>query len=188
MKTVYIIHGWAESPDTPIHQWLKSELTKNGFKVVVPKMPYSKKPTIKNWLGKIKDVVERPNKDVILVGHSIGCQTILRYLEKLPSTVKVGAAVFIAPWLKLSNLDKAEQQIADPWLKTRINEMEVVKHISKMVAIFSDNDYYVPIENKKLFERKFGAKTIVESKKGHFTEDDGVIKLPSTLKVILKMK
>ncbi len=188
MKTVYIIHGWDNSPDKPIHRWLKFELEKNGFKVVVPSMPHPKKPTIEDWVAKIKDVVEQPDGDVILVGHSIGCQTILRYLEKLDSTVTVGGVVLIAPWLTLSNIDEAGQRIAGPWLETPINEMEVIKHAPKIVAIFSDNDPYVPIENRKLFEHAFGAETIVESGKGHFTESDGVVTLPSALEVILKMK
>ncbi|MFA5360436.1 MAG: alpha/beta fold hydrolase [Candidatus Paceibacterota bacterium] len=189
MKKVIIIHGWGGSPNEPLLKWLKSELEKNGFEVVVPEMPNSEKPNIKTWVLKLKEIVEKPDKDTILVGHSIGCQTILRYLEKLHSTSMVGGVVFIAPWFTLSNLESDEEwRVADPWLNRSIRETNVIKHTPKITAIFSDNDPYVPSENIEMFKKKFNAKVIVEHEKGHFTADDGVEKLESALNTILKIK
>jgi len=188
-KRVFIIHSWGGSPNDPLLRWLKLELEKNGFEVTVPKMPNSEKPKIETWLLKLNEIIKEPDKDTILVGHSIGCQTILRYLEKLHPTLRVGGVVFIAPWLTLSSLESDEEwQIADPWLNTPIRETDVIKHIPKITAIFSDNDPYVPIENIEMFKKKFGAEVIVEHEKGHFTVDDGVEKLESALSAILKIK
>ena len=188
-KRVIIIHGWGGSPNEPLLKWLKIELEKNGFEVDVPKMPNSEKPEIKIWVSKLKEIVEDPDRDTILVGHSIGCQTILRYLEKLHSALRVGGVVFIAPWLTLSNLESDEEwQIADPWLNTPIRETDVIKHIPKITAIFSDNDPYVPSENIEMFKKKFNSEVIVEHEKGHFTIDDGVERLESALHAILKIK
>lgn len=191
MKKVIIIHGWGGSPDEPLLRWLKSELEKNGFEVVVPEMPNSEKPEIETWVFKLKEIVEVPDKDTILVGHSIGCQTILRYLEKLHPASRVGGVVFIAPWLSLSNLESDEEwRVADPWLNTPIRETDVIKHIPKITAIFSDNDPYVPSENIEVFKKKFNdnIKVIVEHEKGHFTADDGVEKLESAMNAILRIK
>ena len=188
-KRVFIIHGWGGSPDEPLHRWLKSELEKNGFEVVVPEMPDSEKLEIEDWISKLKEVVEAPDKDTILVGHSIGCQTILRYLEKLHPASKVGGVVFIAPWLTLSNLESDEEwRVADPWFNTPIKEADVIKHTPKITAIFSDNDPYVPSENIKLFKKRFNAEIIVEREKGHFSAGDGVEKLESALNAILEVK
>jgi len=127
VKRIFIIHGWGGSPDEPLLRWLKSELEKNGFEVVVPKMPNSEKPEIETWVLKLKEMVEVPDKDTILVGHSVGCQVILRYLETLHPTSRVGGVVFIAPWLTLSNLESDEEwRVADPWLNTPIREAEVI--------------------------------------------------------------
>lgn len=188
-KRVFIIHGWGGSPDEPLHGWLKSELEKNGFKVVVPEMPNSEEPEIEAWVSKLKEIVGAPDKNTILVGHSIGCQTILRYLEKLHPASKVGGVVFIAPWLTLLNLEsKEERRVADPWLNTPIRETDVIKHTLKITAIFSDNDPYVPSENIELFKKKFNAEIVVEHEKGHFTTGDGVEKLESLLNAILEIK
>ena len=188
-KRVFIIHGWGGSPKDPLLRWLKSELEKNDFDVIVPEMPDSEKPKIETWVLKLKEIVKEPDKDTILVGHSIGCQTILRYLEKLHPTLRVGGIVFIAPWFTLSNLESDEEwQIADPWLNTSIRRTGIIKHIPKITAIFSNNDPYVPSENIEVFKEKFNTEVIIEHEKGHFTAADGVEKLESALGAILKIK
>ncbi len=169
MKTAYIIHGWSGSPNEAMHKWLKSQLEDNGFEVVVPEMPHPDNPTIEDWVNKLKEVIEAPDGNTILVGHSIGCQTILRYLEQLHPTVRMGKVILLAPWVT-----------------TPIKETDVIKHTPKIIAIFSDDDPVVPIEqNKKIFEERFGAEIIIETGKGHFTEDDGVTEVPLVLNAIL---
>ena len=188
-KRVFIIHSWSGSPDESLYRWLKSELEKKGFEVVVPEMPEPEEPEIEAWVSKLKEIVGEQTKDTILVGHSIGCQTVLRYLEKLHPGALVGGVVFIAPWLTLSNLESDEERrVAGPWLNTSIKETDVVKHTPKITAIFSDNDPSVPSENIELFKKRFNAEVIIEREKGHFTTDDGVEKLESALNAILEIK
>ena len=189
MKKIYIIHGWSGSPDEPLHKWLASELKSKGFEVEVPAMPNPDEPVIKDWVAKLNQVVgEEPDEGIIFIGHSIGCQTILRYLAGLKTSGFFGGAVFIAPWLYVSGLETEEEKsIAKPWVETPIDNVKVWKYLpeNKRIAIFSDNDPFVPKENWDLFEQKFGAKIIIEKEKGHFTADDGVNSLPSALKAVL---
>jgi hypothetical protein len=186
-KRVIIIHGWGGSSKEPLLQWLKTELEDRGLEVILPGMPDTENPIIENWVKKLEEIIEDPDRDTILVGHSIGCQTILRYLEKLHPAKRIGGVVFIAPWFTLSNLNDEEQKIAKPWLDIPIREKDVVKH-ARIIAIFSDNDPLVPRENTEFFERRFPkAKIITEHQKGHFTERDGVGSLPSALEAILTM-
>lgn len=188
-KRVFIIHGWDGSPNEPALQWLKASLEKKGLEVVIPEMPDPGTPTISSWVGKLASSIGQPDKETILVGHSIGCQTILRYLESLHPISRVGGVVFIAPWLTLSNLSKEEQEVARPWIETEIRETDVIKHVdtSQIVAFFSDNDPFVPIENIKLFKDRFGAKTILLNGKGHFTEEDSVSEPPQIFDAIVKI-
>ena len=187
-KQVYIVHGWGDSPNEPMHQWLKSELERRGFDVAIPTMPHPENPMIKDWVLGLSQIIRLPDKNVILVGHSIGCQTILRYLEELPVDAKVGGAVFIAPWLTLSNLESDEEwTIAEPWLRTEINDSDIIKRLSKITAIFSDSDQFVPPENIEKFQKRFGAEIIIEHEKGHFTTSNGVTKLQSALDAVLRI-
>lgn len=47
-------------------------------------------------MAKIKDVVGEPDLNTYFAGHSLGLIAILRYLEILPETQKVGGCVFVA--------------------------------------------------------------------------------------------
>ena len=186
VKRVVIIHGWGGSPKEPMLQWLKAKIEERGLKAISPVMPDTDNPIIEDWVKKIEEVVGDPDKDTVLVGHSIGCQTILRYLEKLHPTKRIGSIFLIAPWFILSNLENdKERKIAKPWIDIPIKDTDVVKHTSRIVAIFSDNDPLVPKNNIELFKKRLGATIILEHKKGHF---DGVKNLPSVLKAILEDK
>ena len=191
MKSVYIIHGWGGSPKEEIHKWLKSELEKNGFKVNALKMPNSETPRIEEWIPFLQKNIPVLDKQTYLVGHSIGCQAILRYLETLPKETKVRKVILIAPWINL--LDTAyenpdeEKKIAKPWIETPINWEKCKSHTKHFTAIFSDNDFCVPLSDKEIFRKKLNAKIIVEHNKGHFTMEDNVDKVPSALSSILEI-
>ena len=58
---------------------------------------------------------------------------------------------------------------------------EVRKHASGFVAIFSDNDPFVPLTETDLFREKLGAEIIMEHGKGHFSGEDGIKELPVIL-------
>lgn len=187
-KRVFIIHGWDGYPDECWFPWLKTKLEKNGFQVYVPAMPEPAEPKIEVWISYLSEIIGDVNENTFFVGHSIGCQTILRYLESLPANKKVGGAIFVAGWFTLINLKtKKEKEIARPRLKTPIDFEKVKQHTKKFFAIFSDNDQFVPINNKKLFEWKLGAKTAIERGQGHFSGSDGVKELTSALNAVLEI-
>ncbi|MDO8660652.1 MAG: alpha/beta hydrolase [Candidatus Woesearchaeota archaeon] len=189
VKSIFVVHGWGASPESEWRPWLKLELEQKGFVVHLVHLPTPDAPEIKTWLGALKKAVSQPDKETFFVGHSIGCQTILRYLESLPKGVQIGGAVFVAGWFRLSDEIKADAEqlrIATPWLETSIDLDKVCKHTEQFVAFLSDNDPWVPLaENKELFERF--AKVIVEHNKGHYSEDDGMTEVPQVLKEVLKI-
>lgn len=193
MQRVFIIHGWGGSPEEPMHKWLKEQLKSKGFEVIVPEMPNSEEPEIKAWVGKLKEIVISPDKNTYFIGHSIGCQAILRYLENLDAKIKIGGIIFIAPWVSLNTKiieeedGKEGMEIAKPWLDTPILWDKIKKHINKFVCIFSDNDPYVPLANKKIFEERLSSKVIIENNKGHYTQDDKVEKSQIVIKELLRV-
>jgi hypothetical protein len=190
MKKVFIIHGWAGSPEEEVYKWFKQELEAKGFEVHALKMPNSLNPEIEEWTKFLAEKVGNPDKQTYFIGHSIGCQTILRYLEILPENVRVGGAVLIAPWVHLLDTayeDEEDKEIAKPWLETPINWEKVKSHSNSFVAIFSDNDFCAPLSDKEIFEAKLNAKIIIEHDKGHFTGENDISKVPSALSSLLEI-
>ena len=89
----------------------------------------------------------------------------------------------------MTNLEDDEdvRQTAKQWLESTVDFSKVVSHIKKSVAIFSDNDFYVPLDNQDDFRDKLGSKIIIEHNKGHFNTKAGVTELPIVLEELLKM-
>jgi predicted alpha/beta hydrolase family esterase len=185
-KRVFIIHGWGGKPKAGWLAWLKKELSSKGFRVYAPEMPDKENPKIKPWVNHLKKIVGKPDKDAFFVGHSIGCQAIMRYLEKLPSKAKVGGVVFVAGWFNLKGLEPEEIPFAKPWLTKPINFKKVRQKSKKIIALFSEDDPYVYLKDSKIFKRKIGAKIIIQKNKGHFIEDV-TKKIPAVLKELLKI-
>ncbi len=188
MKRVFIVHGWEFSPNMHWYPWLKGAMEKKGFKVAVPAMPDTDAPDITKWVARLAKAVGTPDEDTYFVGHSIGAQTILRYLQT--AKTKVGGCVFVAPWLTLTDEalpDATYRKIAKPWLTTPIKYATVRKRTRALIVLFADDDPYVSLENRTWFKEKLDATTKVFSGRGHFTADDGITKVPEVLKAVLDM-
>jgi hypothetical protein len=187
-KRVFIIHGWGGSPQEGWFPWLKKELESRGFEVQVPAMPEPDEPKIETWVPYLAKVVGQPDANTFLVGHSIGCQTIIRYLQTLPEGVKIGGAVFVAGWYNLRNLEtEKDKKIAGPWVSAPRDDKKIRQAVNQTVAIFSDNDPFVIAANQDSWRERIGAKIIIEHKKGHFSGSDGIKELPSALAAMLEI-
>ncbi|MCL5239464.1 MAG: alpha/beta hydrolase [Candidatus Marsarchaeota archaeon] len=182
MSRAVIVHGWGGDSESDWIPWLKSELAKRGVDASAPDMPNPNAPKMEEWIPALQGAAGSATRDLFLIGHSIGCQTILRYLEALPEGTKVGGVVLVAGWTTLAGLSDDEKPIAEPWTSTPIDWQKVVSHAESFVAIYSDNDPVVPESNAQLFREKLNAKLVLDSGRGHFTEDeDDITELPSVL-------
>jgi len=187
VKRVFIVHGWGGNPDAGWFKWINSELSSRGFEVHADRMPEPDNPKIEPWVNYLTKLASSPDKDTYFIGHSIGCQAILRYLEKLPENAKIGGAIFVAGWLNLKNLEtREEKDVSEPWIKSKINLGKVKNKIGKVVALFSDNDPYVSLDDSIIFKEKLGAKIIIEKNKGHYIEHE-TFKIPVLLKEFIKL-
>lgn len=186
-KRAFIIHRWDGLPDGDWYPWLRDELEQKGFKVTVPAMPDTSEPKIGAWVSHLRKIAGQPDEDTYFIGHSIGCQAIMRYLET--SNAKIGGLIFVAGWFHLKNLENEEvEEIAGPWLTTPINFPRIKERTSKITVFLSSNDPFdYSKENEIGFKELLSARVFMETNLGHFTADDGVSKVPAVLKEILRM-
>jgi hypothetical protein len=186
-----LIHGWNGRPEGGWRPWLKKELEEKGWQVLVPAMPGADQPRIEPWVDKISEAVGEANENTFLVGHSMGCQAIARYLERLPESKIVGGAIFVAGFFdEVTGIedDPEDQETMKHWMEAPIDLGKVKPHMKKSVAILSDNDPYVPLSNREGFEEGLGSEVVVMSKMGHFSGSmDGVRELPIVLEKLVEM-
>lgn len=181
-----IVHRWSGGPKDDWRPWLTAELQQLGYEVIVPTMPDADAPVIGTWVRHLAPVVGTPDAQTFFVGHSIGCQAILRYLQTIETPV--GGAVFVAGWFHLENLEDAETEaIARPWLTMPLDAAKIKAVLPRSTLIISDNDPYGAFaENKQKFS-DLGARVVVIPGGGHFTSEDGYTQAPVIVSELQKL-
>ena len=193
VKRAFIIHGYQSFPEEAWLPWLKAELEKRGYTVWLPAMPNPDRPTIGAWIPFISNLVGEPDEGTVLIGHSLGCQAVLRYLETLGKGGKsVGRTVLVAGRFptgmspREARVVSRGDRILQPWLVSAVDPEMAGRAAGRCTVILSDNDPYIPFEKaKSSFPASLGARIMVEHCKGHFNEDDKLTELPSALEAVL---
>lgn|SRR3989344_9348594 len=172
-KRVFIVHGWASSSEDCWLPWIKKELEKIGFIVIAPDMSDPKTPNISIWTSILSDLVMTPDEDTYFIGHSMGCFIILKYLESLTEKDRIGGVICVG-----GRLGK------DGW--PPLNTEKIKRFAPRVKAIFSDNDYYVPLSVEEAY-REWGAKTLILNNSGHFSRKESITKLPEARDALLEL-
>ncbi len=186
MKRAIIVHGFKGKPDTNWKPWLKQQLELNDFSVNVPEMPNTDNPLVDEWVRKLSETVGSFGSDEIyLIGHSLGCITVLKYLETLSQEQKVKLCVFVAGFGRRFD---SYQGGHDSFFEQDLDWDKIVKHSDNLIAIHSRDDPSVGYKELTVFEDKLNAKTILLDDMGHFSSQDGVFAIPVVLSAILELK
>ncbi|MCL5442274.1 MAG: alpha/beta hydrolase [Candidatus Marsarchaeota archaeon] len=186
---VFIIHRWDGSPHTDWYKWLANALKEKGFEAFVPKMPDPAKPAIGAWVDAISQSSRYIDESTYMVGHSIGCQAILRFLQGSQSG-RIKGMLLIAPWLHLKDAalgTESDRITAKPWLETPIDFGAIKGKVGSTRIIMAKEDPYVPVEDSKIFRAGLDAKVNIMPLKVHFTEDDGYKELHVALNEFMKL-
>jgi len=186
MKRVIIAHCWEGYPDYCWYPYVKKELEERGFKVVIPEFPETELPQLAKWLPKITEAVGELNEDVYLIGHSVGCVTILRYLEGLKGDQKVGGVVFVAGFTDSLGFEELKNFFVSP-----IDFESIKKRAGGFVAIHSDDDPFVPLEHGEIFKERLNAELIIKSDAGHFSgpvdDEKSCLELPEVVDSVVEL-
>lgn len=193
MRRAFIVHGYQGYPGEAWQPWLKAELEKRGYRAEVPAMPHPDRPAIAEWIGFLSRLIGEPDRDTVLVGHSLGVQAVLRYLEIQARAGKsVGRTVLIAGMYPSGMTPEAADErtggdpVLRPWLVSGVDPRLVGRAAGTCTVILSDNDPIIPLEKARAsFEARLKATILVEHGKGHFNEDDHLTELPSALEAVI---
>ncbi len=160
-KRVLIIHG-VES-NSREHWFLeeKARLNKLGYDVAVPDMPNSFHPRKKEWVKVIEEL--NPDKNSILIGHSLGGTAVLRYLEKSKNRVET-SILMATPIRKLG----PEFKMIENFLESVFNWEKIKESSEKFVVFNQTEDPAVPLQHGKDLQRYLKAELVVVEGNDHF--------------------
>lgn len=107
-------------------------------------------------------------RNTVLMGHSVGCQAVLRYLARLPPGSELTAAIYVAGWF---TVDRPWDSIL-PWIHTPLDFAVARQRARQHIVLLSDNDPFTADyqATAALFQERLGATVIVAPDRRHFND------------------
>ncbi|MBO4823321.1 MAG: alpha/beta hydrolase [Clostridia bacterium] len=180
IETNYIIlHGSFGSPDGNWFLWLKTELEKRGYDVIVPQMPVGVgNQTFENWSQVLKQL--KINENTIFVAHSIAPVFVCKYL--ITNQIKAKRLVFVCGFNNYLGISPEYDAVNKPMF---INNLaDVNKYSRDIICYYSDNDPYVSYTAEKKFADTIANQQYVIKSGGHINAESGYTKFDEILKVL----
>ena len=107
-RRVFIVHGFEGNPHGNWFDWLAAQARACGVQAGALAMPNPGNPTVQSWQFTLDQHIGKPDENAFLVGHSLGCITLLHFLcRQQPERIGglVLAAGFADPLPPLPQLD-----------------------------------------------------------------------------------
>jgi predicted alpha/beta hydrolase family esterase len=176
-RRLIVIHRWAGRPDAVFYPWLRREIRRSmrdAFdEVRIPLMPEPDAPVIERWVEAIGEVVGRPTSSLartVLLGHSVGCQAILRWLATLPAGHRIAGALLVAGWWSVD----APWDTIRPWIDAPFDVARARQAIGRARVLLSDDDPFTrdAAATAALFRERLGAEPTIVKGAGHFNRSE----------------
>lgn len=167
MKRAIIVHCWGGASEYAWYPFVKRGLEAKGYQVTVPTMPNTDFPQMDEWVPSLEQIIGKPDEELVLIGHSIGTVTIMRYLESLPKGTGIGKAILVAAFTDPLGFRELENFFPKPL------DFDAIKQKAKngFTLIQSDNDQYVAAQYGTRLEEELGAKLIIKHGAYHMSGD-----------------
>ena len=173
MDRVVIVHAYGGSPKKFWSPTLRDHFDTDV--VVVPHMPGGTAPVVGEWLSCLQTTVQRAAQDGVnlyLVGHSLGCDAILRMLaepEAAATLRGLRGVLCIAGWLWIDEpWLEMEPWCAHPDLAAARRTLEMLG--ARLTLLVSDNDRFTRDHERNRHEWccGLGARTVLCPGRAHF--------------------
>lgn len=172
---IYLIPRWAANIHSDWYDWMIEKIyTKHKIEIIRPAMPNWDNPNITTSLDFLQQAIPVIDEETYFIGHSVGCQAILRYLDFRfcqNNQLHVGGFLFVAGWFEV---DKPWITLK-PWLKpNQINYSNIFENVEYKKVILSDNDPFSSNfeKNKTDWEFKLKADVTIYPNEFHFNNPE----------------
>lgn len=189
MRRLGIVHRWGGSPEADWYPWLREELQALDpppfDEVAMPTLPEPEQPDPALWVPAVSDWLGHDPAalaETVLVGHSVGCQAVVRSLATVPGDARVAGVLLVAPWFWLDEDERNETSAL--WEESAFDERGARRAAGQVVVLVSDNDPFTSDwkVNADAWEKRFGAEVVLERGGGHFesAQEPRILELVTT--------
>lgn len=177
-----LVHGWKGWPEFAWFPWLRRELEKKGMTTEALKLPNPLWPDRRKWVELVKASIKSP--DTILIGHSLGCPSILFALQEYegpPIHQVILVSGFARPF---------PFPFMDKWFDGAHIDIPSVKSKSYAWSVLhARTDPMVPFKEGQWLAKQLDVKLIeVKSHWGHLAPENLAFDVPEILEAIESVK
>jgi len=176
---IVLIHGFKASSKSNFFPWLKEALVNLGHEVIAPDLPDADAPDQDEWTKALLEEVKVVDDETIIVGHSIGATTALRFLEAVEakSTPK-GCLLISPPWM-------IKDERFRGFFMSELDFDVLMWKASRFTIIHSKDDKVIPFDHAQKYAEVLAAK-LVERNEGeeHFQGEQYPVILDEINKLI----
>lgn len=178
-----IVPRWSGNQDSDCYPWLRArpEIRARYDEVLGPMIDDPGTPTIEAWLDSLgRALADEDLSQVHLMGHSVGCQAVLRYLATLPAGAAGPAGVLcVAGWWDVDNAWGSLR----PWVDTPFDMARARAASGKIIVLLSDDDPFTSDHetNARLWRERVGAEVRLVPGAKHFNGAEEPVVLEALL-------
>ena len=167
MKTAFIIHGFNGDTTYTFGPYLKVELEKRGYNVIMPNFPIRSEATYLGWSSILNNYKKLFDSDTIIVCHSIGNPFIVRYISE--NKLKAKLYISVAGFCKLFIVPDRDD-LTNAFIDFKVSENDInycIKNITHRYSLYSDNDHVIPFNILEDFIKELNSIPVFISGVGH---------------------
>jgi uncharacterized protein len=182
---VVLAPRWGGTPSHDFYPWLRTELDALGVELFALHLPDPGTPTLEAWVpalrAAIDEAVAAPGPPPVVVGHSVGCQAVMRALAGFDRPV-ASACLLVAAWW---DVDQPWPSIR-PWIDTPFDHARTRAAASRFSVLLSDDDPFTRdhARTAALFRERLGATVRIASGAKHFNGEREPAVLESLLELL----
>lgn len=183
-KGVVLVPGYGANPASDWFPWLSRSISeKFALPTTTVKMPNPKIPRLRAWLSALQSQVGTIDEGTYFIAHSLGCITLLRFLESLPDGLCVGGVILVSCFDEPLRL----LPIVNSFTAVRPDYGAIVSRVGKSLVISSTSDILVPQRLSEKVRDSLGADFLQIPNAGHFSAFDGYTEFPQLLDAFTSM-
>ncbi|WP_280378747.1 RBBP9/YdeN family alpha/beta hydrolase [Nocardia wallacei] len=177
---IYIVPGYSAGVDDHWFPWLAARLAADGHRVSILELPTPDAPVRAEWDARLAADIATVDLDTVLVTHSLGTITALRFLAGLETDWRLGGLVAVSGFLR----PLAAVPELDEYLTDSPDAAALAPRIAARVMIHSDNDEIVPPAASRALSTALSAERIELPGGGHFLAAEGFTTFPRVLAAV----
>lgn len=181
-ENIYLIHGYQSSPHANWFDWLSNQLAlEHNLVLNVLTLPHPNSPNPIEW-DYTCDVKISKIDNLILIGHSLGCMQILRFLQQHPHLHNVQVILVAGFNEKIKMLPEL-----DSFTDYQLNFERIRTQIKKVIVIAAKDDNIINFNYTANLASHLKAQFILLSTGKHFMANQGYSKLHVVYNELQKM-